>query len=327
MAFGISFGGSKGESSSTQNFNQATNLTESQKQSATSQSQQTQQQSTTEKAVQEILQNTQQSQTQTSQQTGTTNVAGTSTGTGKQEQTAITNLLSGAAKGELENVVVNLLGKIGAGNEGVSKIVDLLTTRATGAENAINAQTADIIAGARTTGEKELQRLQTQLAQQAGGSFANTQVLAGTAEGRASLESQLAALQSQLGINARDVQTQELGQLLQAAGAEESQIAPLLNILKGAQQEQIGTVTTAQETQQQQQQTQDVTSTAETLAKVIAQTTGTTQTDSITNILSQATSQQQAELQRLLDEIKSGTATTNTKTKEAQAGFKAAFGG
>jgi len=321
MPFGFSIGGSKQKSKSTTEFNTNTNVNESQTQDSTSSTNQTQQQTASEKAVQDILQQTQQQQTQNTSQVGTTNVSGTAQQTGTQQQTAVINLLSGAAKTQLEGVVANLLGGIGAGDQGVSAIVDLLTNRATGAQDQIGAQTAAIVGGARDTGEKKLQQLQTQLAQQAGGSFANTQVVAGTAEGRASLESQLAALEAQLGINARNTQTEELGQLLQAAGAEESQVVPLLNILKGAQQEQVGTLTTAQQTQQQQTQQQNVQTQAETLANVIAQTLGTTQTDSVSNILSQATTEQQAQLSRLLEEIKTGKQTTKGTTRNSSFGI------
>jgi len=258
---------------------------------------------TTQTAVQDILQQTQQETLQTGTQKGVTEVTGATAEQAVQEQKALTSLLGEAPQAALEDVVLNLLSGIGAEGAGVSNIVQLLTERATGAAEDINAESSAIIAAARETGEKELQALQPQLAQQAGGSLANFGVVAGVGEGRVQLETQLAALRAQLATNARATETEELGQLLTAAGAEESQIAPLLQILKGAQVEQVGTTTTAQEATQRQTQKQDIETTQNTLADIIAQTLGTTQTDTISNVLAQATSEQESELNRLINEI------------------------
>ena len=320
MAFSFGLGGSaeKKKTAQTTAVDKTVTAVGEETQQVSSTTQQVQKQQQTEKAVQDILQQTSQEQQQTTQQTGVTDVTGKTTGT--QEQKDITSLLGAEPQAALEEVVLNLLEGLGTQETGVSSIIQLLTERATGAGDALNAENEAIITGARASGERELQALQTQLAQQAGGSLANTGVLAGTAESRVDLETQLAGLRAQLNLQARTTETDELGQLLQAAGAEESQIVPLLNILKGAQAEQVATTTTAQD--QTQRQVQDVQTTAQILADTIAQTLGTTETDVISNLLSEATSEQQSQLNKLLEEITKGTETTRGKTSASKASFE-----
>lgn len=151
---------------------------------------------------------------------------------------------------ETQDFVKDLIAQLGGdisleGKDLMSDLAASISARAQTAETDIAAQISPIVTGARAEGERQLQALQTQLAQQAGGSLANTLVTSSTAQGRADLETQIAKLEGELTLQARGQVTQELTAALQGAAglsAEEARptenITNLLNILKGAQVEQ-----------------------------------------------------------------------------------------
>lgn len=135
----------------------------------------------------------------------------------QQETQQRQELFSAPTLNLLENLVKDLAPKTGgqAGNQ----LVDTggqagqaaldFNARAGGAQEDITGLIQPIVDNARFQGERELETLQTQLAQQAGGSLGNTFVTAATAEGRTNLESKLASMEAQLKINARGQETQE----------------------------------------------------------------------------------------------------------------------
>lgn len=178
--------------------------------------------------------------TTTGTRAGTRATTGTATGT----ESSVTELLSSDVQDALKDVILSLTGGQLAGDDIGSKIKDISTMlleRAAGAQEEIGKQSEASIAEARRSGERELGRLQTDLAQQAGGTKGNSFVVGATAEGRAALESQLAALSSQLNINARNTQTTEFNNaiqgLVQSAAADTgsaSAIAQLSNVLRGS---------------------------------------------------------------------------------------------
>lgn len=153
-----------------------------------------------------------------------------------------------------------LLGLVGQNTDGtkltpqdqLKELGTFLVSRAEGAEGALNAQTNAILGEARRSGTREVNRLQTDLAQAAGGSTANGFVLAATSEAQAALESQLAAAAAGFAQQNRGVATAEFQTAIDAlqsgiAGDATSTqaIAQLVNVLKGAT-----TQTTASETGQ-----------------------------------------------------------------------------
>jgi len=318
MPISLGLGGSKEKSKSTSVLDKTVTGTEEQTGVTSTQQQQTQKQSTLEKAVQDILQSTQQVSEQESRQTGTTAVSGATTQ--EQAQTSLTSLLSGDIQTGLEGLVSSLIG--GEQDGGASDLIALLTGRAGTAEADIAAENAAIVESARFSGERELASLQTLLAQQAGGSLANTGVIAATAEGRAGLESQLAGLQARLNLEGRQTATSELAQALSGAQGEQGQLTNLLNILKGSTAEQTGTVSAAGT--QEQTQTQDIQTLAKAISDSISQTRGETTTESISDLFSVASTEQQTQLTKLIEEITKAREVTKSKGSgvTAKAGFE-----
>lgn len=166
--------------------------------------------------------------------------------TGTEQQLAEVRLLDADVKDALSGLVGALIGaqQEGGAAQNIGNVAQLLLERGVGAEEAIGANTEAIINEARRIGERELLSTRTRLAQAAGGTTANTFVAGATAEGRAALESQLAALRAQLGIQARGIETEELSNVAQlfstgaaASAAESNALAQLLNILRGATQQ------------------------------------------------------------------------------------------
>ena len=165
----------------------------------------------------------------------------------QQQVQSIAQLLDTETQDLIKSLVGQLSQDIG-GNDEADLLSSLLSERSQTAEGDVLAQIGPIIANARREGERQLIALQTQLAQQAGGSLANTGVVTATAEGRAGLETQLADLEAKLNIGARDKQTEELQGAFAAVSAPDQQqassgglISNLLNILKGAQAKQTET--------------------------------------------------------------------------------------
>lgn len=176
--------------------------------------------------------------------------------TAQQQQQSIgsTSSLDAETQAFIKDLVSNLAPQDGgASNAQLTELTQLITDRALTSQQAIESQINPIIADARLQGEQQLQALQTQLAQQAGGSTANSSVVSGTAVGRANLETSLAKTAAELQLGARDAVTKELSNavqgITQGKTGEVGNIAQLLNVLKGAdvQQTQVATSSSSAE--------------------------------------------------------------------------------
>lgn len=164
----------------------------------------------------------------------------------EEETKQTTRLLSQELQDVLENLAITLTeSTAGAASGGrqISDIATLLFDRAIGAQDELTEQNQAIIGEARRKGTKAVERLETDLAQAAGGRTSNKFVQLASAEGFSELESQLAALEAELGIEARNIQSQEFGQAIQAfatgAGTEattSNAIAQIVQVLRGATQ-------------------------------------------------------------------------------------------
>lgn len=205
----------------------------------------------------------------------------TTTADTQAESTSTTQLLSEDAQAALEGLMLDLAGKQSAGDTGadrIRQIGEFLFSRAQGAEDDLNSSVDAIVGEARRSGTKEIERLQTDLAQQAGGSTGNSFVMGATAEGMAQLESQLAALESELEFSARSQATQEFVNSInalstgeQSEAASSNAVAQIAQVLRGATQ------TTQQESSQQ---TQEQMIFNETIKQIIEEITkGTTTTE------------------------------------------------
>ena len=238
--------------------------------------------------------------TTTQAQTGTTATEATkaSQAAAESQQQAKTTALDA----ETQSFIKDLLASLGEDFKGdeeslLSTLSQTLANKATTAQADISAQITPIIEEARLKGEQELQKLQTQLAQQAGGSIANTLVASSTGVARSTLETSLAAERGRLELAGREQSTAELTAALSgAAQAEEASqfpiqnISSLLNILKGASVEQT-TAATQTSTEESKQASQ-------TVSEQLQQSTALTQ------------SQTTNELVRILDSL------TNRKALE-----------
>ena len=157
-----------------------------------------------------------------------------------------TKLLRDDVQNTLNDFLLGMVQEKGDGTKmtpevQLKELGSFLVSRAEGAENALNAQTDAIIGEARRAGTREVDRLQADLAQAAGGSKANTFVTGGTAEAQAALESQLAAASAAFAQQNRGVATTEFQAAIDAlqsgiAGEATSTaaISQLVNVLKGA---------------------------------------------------------------------------------------------
>lgn len=178
----------------------------------------------------------------TQTRTGTNTLESSSEGRTEQVGSSTTQLLRQDVQNELNDFLLGLIGRGADGEERdptsqARELATFLIDRAKGAEEALNAQTTGILSEARRTGERELLRLRTDLAQVAGGSTGSAFVAGATAEGAAALESQLAALAANFAQQNRGVATEEFGLALSGLGAEQQQVAAisqLVNVLRGA---------------------------------------------------------------------------------------------
>lgn len=174
----------------------------------------------------------------------------TQTQTSSQKSSSEKQAASSSLDDETIALVKELVGDLSTGvsdadSQLMNDLAALIAERASGAQEDVSAQISPIISDARLQGEQKLQQLQTQLAQQAGGSTANTLVASSTAVGRANLESQLARTEGELRLAGRQAVTDELSAAVQGVGtAEQSSVnnlVNLLNVLKGAEVEQTQT--------------------------------------------------------------------------------------
>ncbi len=186
-----------------------------------------------------------------------TNTQQTQAQTQTAQQTGVTSSLDL----ETQQFIKDLIGSFDLGGQDgvVQDLTTLLVDRARNSQQAIQDQINPIIADARLQGEQELQALQTQLAQQSGGSLANTLVTSGTSVGRANLESGLAKQRAELSLAGREQATNEISNVLSSTLEAQQKpvdtITNLLNVLKGSNVEQ----------SQQSQSQSDLTSILESL--------------------------------------------------------------
>jgi len=165
---------------------------------------------------------------------------------------------------ETQQTVKDLIAQISAGavsvdDTSLAELTEAILTRSKTAQADVTGQISSITEDARLQGEQELQQLQTQLAQQSGGSLANTLVASATGVGRANLESQIARTRGELNLQARQIVTDELSSALTGISQVQAQaertpienITNLLNVLKGSTttQEQTGTQETTSESE------------------------------------------------------------------------------
>lgn len=152
--------------------------------------------------------------------------------TTQQTQTTTQKLFSPEEEEALKGVLAGIIGQFGAQggtvpqeflNASSAAVGDAgeLSSRSKGAEEALQAQFAPILSEARRSGEKNIAGSVSRLAGAVGGGL-DSGVAAVEAEANAELESRLAALNSELNINARGVETDERTKAITAllAGAE-----------------------------------------------------------------------------------------------------------
>ena len=155
--------------------------------------------------------------------------------------TETANLLADNVRRAIEGSVLALSRESGDNADAIAKIAETLATRAGGAEAAINAENAAVIAKAKRDADLRVQRIQTDLAMQAGGSSGNSYVAGATAEAQVGEQVDLAALEANLRLQARNTGTEELSGAVTAynnASTSKSNdinaLAQLLSVLKGA---------------------------------------------------------------------------------------------
>jgi hypothetical protein len=155
--------------------------------------------------------------------------------------TATAKLLSDNVRRAIEGSVIALSRESGDNADAIASIAEKLATRAGGAEAAINAQSAAIVAKAKRDADLRVQRIQTDLAMQAGGSSANSYGAGAAAEAKVNENVDLAALEANLRIQARNTGTEELSKAVEAFNTSSNSqstdvtaLAQLLSVLKGA---------------------------------------------------------------------------------------------
>ena len=312
MSFSFNLGGSSSSSSQEQNSTSSSVSNQEQNQASTSASQtvQQQEQQNIQNAIQNILQQVQQQQQQNQQTTGTAASTGAQNQEQNQQQQVTTTSLNANVQESLSERILSLLGNSQSGNS--SALLELLSGQALTAGQDINTANNQILENARFSGERNLRALQTQLAQQSGGSLANTGVTAGTAEATVNLESQLGALAGNLNLQGRQQSAQEITNALSATQVNTNELSTLLQALSGATTVQQGNVQrTVNSTQQQNQQTQQQ-SLSDLISSAVTQSAQQNQSTSLSNLLSSATTEQQAQLTNLIEQITNSQSQTNT---------------
>lgn len=165
---------------------------------------------------------------------------GTSTTTATENQNSVTTSLDSGVTNALAGFIKGSLRGPSQEQLDLRDIGDTLTTTAEGAAKQLTRQVSGILNEARRSGEREVQRLQTDIAQTSGGSTDNTFVLQASAEAQAGLESQLAGLGGQMALQIHQMQGQDfqnaVAALSAAAGAGQQNaqsLAYLVDALKG----------------------------------------------------------------------------------------------
>ena len=158
--------------------------------------------------------------------------------------TSNTQLLDKPIRAAANQIVRSLVSQqmgTGANAKDIDRIGRLLEARADDAYREQQDANALALAQAERAGQKTIERLNTQLAADAGGSTKNSFVAGATAEATVDLQTNLAALGADLEMKARNLQTAEYQQAIEAfaqssaAGATDANaIAQLVGVLRGA---------------------------------------------------------------------------------------------
>lgn len=214
-------------------------------------------------------------QTTKSDVVGKTTTASDATSNREQDQSATVSLLSDDVRLALEKLTLEMLGGadgVDATGKKANEVSDFIFNRAKTAEQSLLEKNAAILSEARRIGTRDVLSNTTQAAQGAGGSTGNSFVMQVANQGVSDLESQIAALDSQLSTNAREVMTKELALALQ--GLETSgkssvsgttALAQIAEVLKGSQQ--VSTAALAETTTSQDKTIQDIQQTINELIK------------------------------------------------------------
>lgn len=148
--------------------------------------------------------------------------------------------IRGAANQIVRALVAQQMGR-DANTKDINRIAALLERRANTAYQQQRDANKLSLAQAERAGQKTIERLNTQLATDAGGSKKNSFVAGATAEAAVDLEVNLAALGADLEVKARNLQTEEYQNALEAFGAssaagatDANAIAQLVGVLRGA---------------------------------------------------------------------------------------------
>lgn len=188
--------------------------------------------------------------TTTSERDATKQQQGTTTTAGEQRTQLLEDPIRQAANTLVLSLVEQAVGPDGSQAD-IARIAKVLEDRANEAEAAQKSANVATLAAARREGERQVTRLNTDLATAAGGSTLNSFVAGATAEATAQLETSLAALEADLGIQARNLGTQEMMMAVEAfkaaqvAGSGDANaISQLIGVLRGA-----NSTTTTNETQ------------------------------------------------------------------------------
>ena len=174
------------------------------------------------------------------------------------KETGITSTLDTQTQQLVKDLISQLSsGVLDAEASGLAELSTAIIERSKTAQEDVSAQIGAITEDARLKGEQELQALQSQLAQQAGGSLANTLVTSATGVARGNLEASIARTKGELNLQARQVVSDELSAALTGVSQAKAQTDPvenitnLLNVLKGAtvEQQQTGKVVSTAESE------------------------------------------------------------------------------
>jgi len=176
----------------------------------------------------------------TTHQTESQTKTGTSETNTGEKQTSTTSTLDAGVRNALSSFITDSLGGPSPDQLALRNLGDTLTANAENAAGALTGAVTDILNEARRSGEREVQRLQTDVAQASGGSTDNTFVMQATAEAQAGLESQLAGIGGNLALQIHQMQGQDFQNAVAAlsasagAGQQNAQsLAYLVDALKG----------------------------------------------------------------------------------------------
>lgn len=339
LKFGIfSIGGSKKRSSGKYNKKGSASSTETGTETQTSQTDKSASQTSSQlgtqqsNSAQDVARNIA-SQTflndQTAQNTSQT-TSGQQNSTSAQNTSAqqITSTLSQDVQDQLSQMISTLAQSTDQQTNLTDFVVNnAMSNAAGGSQNAIDA----IVASARNKGETAIGRNSVAAAQNAGSSM-NSIVQQLGIEGRVKLETDLAALAGQLGLQFQQQNSQDLANAAQIAGGSTDAIANLANVLKGA--ETSATSTQQQDTTQLVQDLQNLIGNTNTdkTSRSSQNTVDNTKTNTLSTVLSQMdTSTLSQETQTAISDLlkalqtdKSFTESGKSKGKVSgvSAGFK-----